>query len=127
MHVIPQSGRISNYYIKKDLAPHVYQKCRQTDVLCNQKWRLITFALVVDDFGDKYIGKQHAYHLIESIIKYYPVDFDWAGGLYFEIKLDWNYYQPRSIDLFMPKYIPSTLHKFQKQYPKIPHNVPHKW
>ena len=69
MHGLPQSGIIAKYYLRNNLAPHVYHQCIQKTGLWNHKFRPVTFSLVVDDFGVKYIGKQHAYHLIESIRK----------------------------------------------------------
>ena len=51
-------------------------------------------------------------------MKYYPVDVDWNKGLYCGIKVDWDYYHTRSVDLSMPKYFPTSLHEFQHPYPK---------
>ena len=54
--------------------------------------RPVQFGLVVDDFGIKYIGKEHADHLIRSLRKYYEsVSGDWDGNLYCGITLEWNY------------------------------------
>ena len=95
--------------------------------LWKHKWRPVTFSLVVDDFGVKYIGKQHADHLKESIIKCYPVDVYWTGGLYCVIKLDCKYSQQIIIDLSIPKYVSNALNEFQHPYPKVPQHAPHKW
>ena len=38
--------------------------------------------LVVDDFGIKYIGQQHANHLIGILKEFYEVEVDWDGSLY---------------------------------------------
>ena len=59
-------------------------------------------------------------HIIEFIMKYYPVDADCIGGLYCIIKLDWTSYQMGCIDLFMPKYTPNGLHEFHHPYTKRP-------
>ena len=56
--------------------------------LWKHKWRPVTFSLVVDDFGVKYIGKQYVDYPIEYIRKYFSVDVDWESGLYCDIKLD---------------------------------------
>ena len=44
--------------------------------------------LVVDDFGIKYIGRQHTDHLIGVLKEFYE---DWGGSLYCGITLDWHY------------------------------------
>ena len=49
------------------------------------------FSLVVDYFGDKYVGKQHAYNIIHQT--YCTVDVDCTGGLYYGIKLDQKYHK----------------------------------
>jgi hypothetical protein len=45
----------------------------------------------VDDFGVKYVGKQHSQNLIDSLETYYTVSKDWNGGLYCGIILKWDY------------------------------------
>jgi hypothetical protein len=75
------------------------------------------FTLVVDDFGVKYVGKEHAQHIIEAITKYYPISLDWAGTLYCGVKLKWDYHN-RTVDLFIPGYVAGALHKFQHPPPK---------
>jgi hypothetical protein len=53
--------------------------------------RPISFALVVDDFGVKYVGKEHADHLITSIKSIYKIlTEDWTGSLYCGIMLEWG-------------------------------------
>jgi hypothetical protein len=47
--------------------------------------------LVVDDFGVKYVGKEHVEHLIKCIKETYEVIEDWTGDLYCGITLKWNY------------------------------------
>ena len=78
-------------------------------------------------FWRKYIGKQHADHLIESIIKYYAVYVGCTGVLYCDIKLDCNHDYPRIFDLSMPKYLPNVLHELQHPYTKISQHEPHKF
>ena len=63
-------------------------------------------------FGVKYVGKQHADHLCDSICKNYSITEDWAGELYCGITLKWDYVN-RSVNLSMPGYIAAPLHKFQ--------------
>ena len=81
MYGLPQAGKIANYCLTTNPAPHGCHQFRHTAVFWKHKWLPVIFSLVVDDFGVKYIGKQHADHLIESIRKYYPVYVDSTVGL----------------------------------------------
>jgi hypothetical protein len=80
------------------------------------------FSLVVDNFGVKYVGRQHIDHLIASIEKYYTFSKDWAGQLYGGITLRWDY-ERRTVDLSMSGYIAATFHKYQHHA----QHAPHKW
>ena len=44
-----------------------------------------------DDFGVKYVGKQHAYHLINNIQEHYQVSIDWEGKRYSGIIIKFKY------------------------------------
>ena len=52
--------------------------------------RSIQFMLVVDDFGVKYVGEEHALHLKKAIECDYKVTTDWTGARYIGITLDWD-------------------------------------
>jgi hypothetical protein len=79
---------------------------------------------VVDDFGIKHVGQEHAEHLKASIEKHYQISFDWTGSAYCGLKLDWDY-KNKFVGLSMPGYINSALHKFQQPTPTSPENAPH--
>ncbi len=72
---------------------------------------------MVDDFGVKYVGKEHALHLIESIKKTYTLTKDWSGDLYCGISLQWDY-ENRTIDISMPNYIKKKLQEYNHVLPK---------
>ena len=40
---------------------------------------IIMFCLIVDDFGVKYVGKQHAEHLATVLKKYHNITEYWTG------------------------------------------------
>ncbi len=46
------------------MAPFGYHECKNTQGLWYHKTRNITFTLVVDDFGVKYVDKTDVKHLI---------------------------------------------------------------
>ena len=81
---------------------------------------------MVDDFGINYVGKEHADHLNASIKEKYELSTDWGGTLYCGITINWDYAN-RTVDLSMPNYISSMLHKYQHPLTKRAQNSPHPW
>ena len=71
MYGLPQAIILGIQLLTAGLATHIYYQCRHTPGLCKHKWRPILFSLVVNDFGIKYVGKQHADHLIPAIEENY--------------------------------------------------------
>ena len=69
---LPQSGCLTNQQLKEFLEPHGYYKVDHTPGLWRHKWRPISFTLVVDNFGVKYVGKEHALHLLSILESKYP-------------------------------------------------------
>ena len=95
--------------LKKFLEPEGYYEVEHTPGLWRHRWRPISFILVVDDFGVKYVGKEHAQHLLGILEAKYPaVATDWTGGLYCGITLKWNY-DKGYVDISMPGYIKRLL------------------
>ncbi len=70
--------------------------------------RPISFTLVVDDFGVKYVDEADVDHLIDSIKKTYTPTKDWTGTLYCGVALNW-YYKNRTVDNLMLGYIKKKL------------------
>ena len=54
---IPQAGILANKKLLQDFEPHGYHEHENTLGLLSHKTQPITFTLVVDDFGVKYVGK----------------------------------------------------------------------
>ena len=83
------------------------------------------FCLIVDDFGVKYIGKEHADHLIQCLRNHYQeVDIDWDGKRFCVVHLDWDY-DKRTCSLSMPGYVKNALHKFQLPKPNKAQDSPY--
>ena len=72
-----QSGIIAQTLLVKHLNAHGYHQIRCTPGLWTHEWRPICFTLVVKDFGVKYVGKEHADHLIKCIKENYDVTENW--------------------------------------------------
>eukprot|EP00804_Cyclotella_cryptica_P012930 CCRYP_002289-RA/>CCRYP_002289-RA protein AED:0.24 eAED:0.24 QI:0/0/0/1/0.5/0.33/3/0/1110 len=120
---LPQAGALANKLLRKRLAPHGYYEVAHTPGLWRHVTRPISFTLVVDDFGVKYVGQEHAEHLIH--VKLYTMSIDWDGKLYCGIQLDWDY-DLRTLDISMPRYIDKVLQRFQHPVPSSPQNGPYK-
>jgi hypothetical protein len=126
MYGLPQAGILANELLQRNLAKDGYRPTTHTHGLWTHDTRPISFSLVVDDFGVKYVGQEHAEHLMACIKKKYNISSDWNGTAYCGLTLDWNY-QDRSVDLYMPGYIKSAPHKYQHPVPARPEHSPHMW
>jgi hypothetical protein len=78
----------------------------------------------VDDFGVKYVGKEHADHLVASLKTKYTLIEDWAGDLYCGIKLHWDY-AARTLDISMPGYVRRQLLKYKHVTTSRPQHCPY--
>ena len=88
---LPQAGALANKQLKKFLAPYGYYEVAHTPGLWRHATRPIQLSLVVDNFGVKYVGKQHVEHLVHCLKKNYAkVSEDWKGKIYCGITLEWN-------------------------------------
>jgi hypothetical protein len=88
MYGLPQAGRLAYDQLVLNLEQNGYHPCKRTHGLWRHVTRPILFSLVVDDFGIKYVGKQHAQHLFTSLRENYKITEDWTGELYLGIKLN---------------------------------------
>ena len=88
--------------------------------LWKHKWCPVQFTLVVDDFGVKYVGKEHAQHLKNTLEENYTVTTEWDGTRYIGITLDWDY-KRRQVHLSMPNYVKKALKQFQHILKKKQH------
>jgi hypothetical protein len=122
---LPQAGILANKQLRWKLAPFGYYKCVNTPGLWYHVLHPISFALVVDDFGVKYVGKEHADHLIASIKSTYKkLTEDWTGSLYCGIILEWDYIG-RTVDISMPGYIKKKLQEYKHLLPGKIQNCPY--
>ena len=79
MYGLPHGGLIANQLLEKQLNEHGYFQSKLVPSMWTHKTWPIQFSLVVDDFGVKYVGEEHAKHL-ESVLKeHYKVTCDWTG------------------------------------------------
>ena len=88
MYGLPQASILANHLLKERLLQHDYFEVPHTPGLFRHKTRPRWFTLVVDDFGIKYVGKEHVQHLLRILMELYKVEEDWTGSLYCGIILD---------------------------------------
>ncbi|EJK62273.1 hypothetical protein THAOC_17120, partial [Thalassiosira oceanica] len=124
MYGLPQAGKLANELLEKRLNAHGYRQSKLVPGLWKHDWRPIQFTLVVDDFGVKYVGKEHAEHLASAIRQNYKVTEDWTGNRYIGITLDWDY-DKRQVHLSMPGYTKKALKQFGHKAPKQRQNAPY--
>jgi hypothetical protein len=96
-----QAGILANELLHRNLAKDGYRPKTHTHGLWTHDTRPISFSLVVHDFGVKYVGQEHAEHLMACIKKNYNISSDWNGTAYCGLTLDWDY-KNRTVDLSMP-------------------------
>ena len=122
---LPQAGILANKLLRERLEPFGYYEVAHTPGLWRHTWRPVSFTLVVDDFGVKYVDKKHAWHLVEALKKCtYQLEDDWEGKLYCGISLEWNY-QERYLDISMPQYAAKVLQRFDHKKPNRPQHSPY--
>jgi len=94
MYGLPQVGCIANDQLIPILATAGYHQAEHTPSLFTHEWRPITFSLVFDDFDIKYVGKEHADHLIKTLEAKHTISQDWNGSTYLGLTLNWDFHQP---------------------------------
>ena len=124
MYGLPQAGLLAQNQLTERLNKAGYRQSETTPGFWKHQWRPISFALVVDDFGVKYVGVEHAKHLISVLQEHYEIDVDWDGTRFIGLTLDWDY-SGHKVHLSMPGYIAKALARFAHPPPKKPQHQPH--
>ena len=125
MYGLPQAGILAQQLLEQRLNKHGYVQNQAVPGLWTHKTRPISFTLVVDDFGIKYVGREHAMHLIQILKEHYEISEDWKGAKFIGLTLDWDYTMQK-VHISMPGYIDDALARFQHERPKRRQNSPHR-
>jgi hypothetical protein len=67
---LPMAGVLDNELLQRNLSKDGDHPTQHTHDLWKHATRPISFSLVVDDFGVKYGGREHAEQLMECLKKY---------------------------------------------------------
>ncbi len=79
MYGLRQAGIIAQELLQECLLAAKYSQSKLTPGYWKHEWLPISFTLVVDDLGIKYIGNEHAMHLIKTLKEHYKVEEYWEG------------------------------------------------
>ena len=79
MYGLPQAGLLAQEQLITRLNKAGYIQSKVTPGFWKHAWQPISFTLVVNDFGVKYMGKEHAEHLIGVLKQDYEINTDWEG------------------------------------------------
>ncbi len=64
---LPQASIIAQQFLKERLQKHGYHQSQTTPSLWKHNTCPISFSLVVNDFGVKYVVKENAQHLLDTV------------------------------------------------------------
>ncbi len=78
---LPQAGILANKTLRRKLAPFGYFEYVNTPGFWYHESCPISFTLIVDNFGVKYVNKDNVDHLIASIKTMYTLTEDWMRDL----------------------------------------------
>jgi hypothetical protein len=123
---LKQAVLLANQLLQTRLAPFGYYPACHTPGLWMHKTLPVAFYLVMDDFTVKYVGKQHADHLRNALLKTCELTTDWTANVYSGITLKWDY-KNRTCDISMPGYVSNVLCKSQHDAPKNPQHTPSRY
>ncbi|KAL7476137.1 hypothetical protein ACHAW6_002015 [Cyclotella cf. meneghiniana] len=126
MYKLLHAGLIANKLLERYLNTHGYKipsKQTNTQAIWKHDWCPIWFTLVVDNFGVKFIGKEHAMHLKSILESYYPISTDWTGNQFIGITLNWDY-KNKNIHVSMPGCVAKSLKQFEHKQPSNPQHAP---
>ena len=87
MYGLPQAGLLANELLEQRLNKHGYFQSKLVPGLWKHTTRPISFTLIVDDFGVKYVGKEHTEHLMTVLQEHYQIKADWTGTRYIGIHM----------------------------------------
>ena len=89
-------------YLKKDYLRQDTSKA--TSQYWKHDWRPVSFTLVMNDFGVKYIRKEPVHLLIQTLKQHYKTKEDREGTKYLGITLDWDN-KKQEVHLSIPGYV----------------------
>jgi len=108
MYGLPQAGIIAQQLLEQRLEKDGYCQSTTTPDLWTHDTRPISFTLVVNNFGVKYVGEENAQHLLDTVQKDYKCSCDWKGERYCRLTIKWDH-AGQKVHLSMPGYVRKAL------------------
>jgi hypothetical protein len=124
MYGLPQASILAQELLEKCLNQHGYHQSPLTPGLWQHDYCPISFTLCVDNFGIKYIGREHAEHLASILSKHYKCSHDWDGQQYLGMNIKWDY-TGGAVHISMLEYVPEAFTQFQHKPPCVPQHQPY--
>jgi hypothetical protein len=109
---LPQVGILAQEFLEENLNKHGYHQSPITPGLWQHDYWPILFTLCVDNFGIKYVGREHAKHLASIRSKHYKCLHNWDGQRYLSMNINWDY-MGQAVHVSMLDYVPKALTLFQ--------------
>jgi len=123
----PAAGRFSNKDLVQHLESHGYIQSPNVPCLFSNKDKSITFTLIVDDIGIKYInGSTEIDHLLRILQKptsKWDIKIDRTGSQYNGQRLTWNY-DKNTLIADVPNYVKQANHELMPNQPIKRYNTP---
>jgi hypothetical protein len=108
MYGLPQAGIIAQHLLEECLQKHGYRQSQTTPGLWKHDTCPISFSLVVDNLGVKYMGKENAQHVLDTVRQYYKCSCKWKGEQYCGLTIKWDY-EGKKVHVLMPRYVTKAL------------------
>ena len=108
MYGLLQAGILIQKLLSECLQCYGYFQRKLVHELWKHKWHPIQFALVVDDFAVKYMGVEHARHLVSVLKQNFKMSEGWKGNKFIGLAIDWNY-DSWKVHISIPKYVHRAL------------------
>ena len=124
MYGLPHAGIMAQQLLEERLNKQGYFQSKLCPGYWKHKSRPISFTLCVDDFCVKYVGKEHAEHLMKILKKHYTISHEWEGTRYLGLTLDWDY-ENGEVHVSMPGYVKEALTRFKVVMPKRAQHQPY--
>ena len=87
---LKQAEKLANNHLINHLNKFGYAPVSHTLPLWKYKSRPISFRLVVEDVGIKYVGKKYYNHLIKALRELYTLTEDEIWSTYIGLKIHWD-------------------------------------
>ena len=117
LYGLKQAGLLAQQLLEKQSKEHGYSHSKFVPGLQTHEQRQLTFTLVVDDFGAKYVGKEHAEHVTSIFQQYHEITEDWSRSKYIKLTIDWDY-ENKEVHISKAGYVEQALKRFQCSIPK---------